>query len=207
MPVSKKQLLPKELSLWGILIGLVLCTNVGIQLMAEEKATTDTTKPAEQTSPFIGVDREVIIGTEITKDRAFLYAPPPNPHNPKDISQNDCMNCHAPRNDIKLKWRAIRPLAHKVYSQCLQCHVSQDRNTETPFVENDFVGLDFPGGGSRATDFSPPTIPHKEYMRENCLSCHGATGYAEIKTLHPDRSQCVQCHVGEAAADYTRPPL
>lgn len=179
---------------------------VGTEVTAE--ATPDQ-EPSGALAPreevvFDGVERDAVVGTRITQDRSFLYAPPPMPHDRKDVSQGDCLNCHAPVTNIAKKWRAIRPLAHEVYSQCLQCHVAQDRSVTDLFVESEFVGLDFPGEGSQAHEYAPPTIPHKVFMRENCLSCHGDTGYADFRTSHPERSQCMQCHVGELEADYTR---
>ena len=165
-----------------------------------EKALPALTK---ETSPFVGIDREAKLGDTITSSRSFLYAPPPMPH--QGIKQQDCMNCHAPENDIKKKWRSIRPVAHEHYSQCYQCHVTISRDDETPFAPSDFLALDLPGEGSRNNDYSPPTVPHKVFMRENCLSCHGPTGYSDYRTTHPDRSQCLQCHVPEASVDYTRP--
>ena len=70
---------------------------------------------------------------------------------------------------------------------------------------NTFIGLDLPGKGSRAHALAPPTTPHKTFMRENCLSCHGPTGNWRIKTKHPYRTQCLQCHAPEAGQDFTRP--
>jgi len=151
----------------------------------------------------VGIEREAKLGDSLAKSRSFMYAPPPMPH--QGVKQQDCMGCHAPVNDIKKKWRSIRPVAHKNYSQCYQCHVEKSREVEVPFVPSDFLALDLPGEGSQNHDYSPPTVPHKVFMRENCLSCHGETGYADYKTTHPERSQCLQCHVPEASVDYTRP--
>ena len=42
----------------------------------------------------------------------------------------------------------------------------------------------------------PPVIPHKVFMRENCQACHaGPAARKEIRTEHPERAQCRQCHV------------
>ena len=157
----------------------------------------------ETPSAFVPVERDAAVGREAAVDRAFFGAPPPVPHfSPR---QDDCLNCHAPENDIAKKWRAIAPIPHALYTQCYQCHVPKNRQALAPFVETDFVGLDFPGKGSREHDYAPPTTPHKVFMRENCLSCHGPAGDSRIRTEHPYRSQCLQCHVPEAEADYTRP--
>ena len=46
---------------------------------------------------------------------------------------------------------------------------------------------------------SPPTIPHTLQLRENCLACHGgAASRVEIRTSHPERPRCRQCHVPES---------
>jgi cytochrome c-type protein NapB len=71
-------------------------------------------------------------------------------------------------------------------------------NTERVFQANDFEPLrqDL-RPGSRAHPGAPPVIPHKVFMRENCLSCHsGPGGREEIRTTHPERTRCMQCHVG-----------
>jgi hypothetical protein len=64
-------------------------------------------------------------------------------------------------------------------------------------VASDFQGLpqDLRSGG-RLHNFAPPTIPHKMLMRENCLACHsGPAAREEIRTSHPERERCRQCHV------------
>ncbi len=63
-------------------------------------------------------------------------------------------------------------------------------------------------------DGSPLWIPHDLQLRGNCLACHGGpAAVAEIRTAHPERANCRQCHVpadapaapGEAEAVFTRP--
>jgi cytochrome c-type protein NapB len=42
---------------------------------------------------------------------------------------------------------------------------------------------------------SPPPIPHALQMRENCRACHAGPGaVAELRTTHPERVTCRQCH-------------
>jgi len=150
--------------------------------------------------------REILVGGRITKDRAFFGAPPPVPHSIlSDRSSKDCLECHALQDRVAQRHQAIAPVPHSEFSQCMQCHVKGTDTREGLFRENSFVGLDYPGKGSRAHDFAPPTIPHKTWMRENCLSCHGLAGNFAIRTPHPVRSQCRQCHAAEASQDYTRP--
>ena len=150
--------------------------------------------------------REDPVGTEITADRAFWGAPPVMPHTfAGDLDGKYCLTCHAQENRIEKRQQAIAPVPHAEFSQCQQCHVNGSDKTVTEFGETLFVGLDFPGKGSRANDYAPPTMPHKKFMRENCLSCHGPAGKQKIATPHPYRSQCQQCHVPDASKNYDRP--
>lgn len=168
--------------------------------------------PAPAASPEAGSERDfrqpirdAAVGKEITASRAYWGAPPPVPHSIRsERSSASCLECHALENRIEKRQQAIAPLPHAEFSQCLQCHVKAEPKAE-PFRQNDFVGLDFPGKGVRAYAQAPPTIPHKLFMRENCLSCHGPTGMARVRVTHPERSQCVQCHLPEASNEYSRP--
>jgi cytochrome c-type protein NapB len=78
--------------------------------------------------------------------------------------------------------------------RCLQCHVF--RLTDDVFAANSFVGLPQDlRRGKRLNGISPPTIPHKTFMRENCSACHsGPAAREEIRTSHPERIRCRQCH-------------
>ncbi len=50
--------------------------------------------------------------------------------------------------------------------------------------------------GDRATAGAPPRIPHRMLMRENCVACHDGPGAREeVRTSHPERWRCRQCHV------------
>ena len=51
-------------------------------------------------------------------------------------------------------------------------------------------------GANKALSSSPPVIPHQIQLRENCLSCHaGPSAPKEIRVTHPERVNCMQCHV------------
>lgn len=149
--------------------------------------------------------REDPVGLTITEDRAFWGAPPPMTHAFADERSNDCLTCHARENRIEKQHQAIAPVPHPEYTSCQQCHVNGSQADVEDFRENLFVGLDYPGKGSRAHSYAPPTIPHKTFMRENCLSCHGPAGKQRIASPHPYRSQCQQCHVPDASKSYDRP--
>ena len=201
----------KYLSMILLLTGLCLFLTLAIGQEAD-KTTPDAAPEAvstpERSTPrdFSQPVREPAVGREISKYRAFLGAPPPVRHSIRTERSSDfCLECHATENRIELRQHAIAPMPHQEHSQCLQCHVKGNNKKIQPFRENDFVGLDMPGKGSRAHPFAPPTIPHKTFMRENCLTCHGPSGIRAIRTDHPDRSQCLQCHVPEATQNYDRP--
>lgn len=147
--------------------------------------------------PFFSIKRVATLQTNAL-DRAFFTAPPPVDHfwDTEQDSQS-CMQCHARKFRIEKRHKPIVPVPHAEYSQCLQCHVRGNRKDVKPFVENQFVGLGEPGKGQRAHSKAPPTVPHRTFMRDNCISCHGPTGDYRIRTTHPNRTQCRQCHVQE----------
>ena len=91
---------------------------------------------------------------------------------------------------------------------CTQCHVEQSFTTlgmhgalGTSFGSSAFKGAEAPRKGTRAFPEAPPTIPHTTHMRENCLACHGAAGSAPLRTSHPSRVSCQQCHVPSSTSD------
>lgn len=171
-------------------------------------STTEKNEPARAETPaekFPSIGRALPLAP--MKDRAFWGAPPPIPHRVKsERNSASCLECHSLERRVGRGQRATAPVPHAEFSQCMQCHVKgYEGRHEPPFVENSFVGLASPGPGSRAHPYAPPTMPHRLFLRENCLSCHGPKGDTRLQTSHPDRSQCLQCHVPEAVVDYTRP--
>lgn len=162
---------------------------------------------AGMTRAFPSVTRTNTVGQNPLTDRAFFGAPPVIIHRGILTSerQTDCLQCHAKENRVEFRHQAIAPVPHAEFSQCTQCHVRADPEIKPFRAGSAFAGLDLPGKGSRAHPVAPPTVPHKTFMRENCLSCHGPTGNWRIKTPHPYRTVCLQCHAPEARQDYTRP--
>ena len=130
--------------------------------------------------------------------RAYDGAPPVIPHENMGMT---CVSCH---NEVGMELADVGfapPSPHEItegmnaLSRCQQCHVFQQ--TANVMVANGFVGLrqDL-RRGSRLNPLAPPTIPHKTFMRENCVACHsGPAAREEIRTPHPERSRCSQCHV------------
>lgn len=72
---------------------------------------------------------------------------------------------------------------------------------DATFAANLFDGLDSPDHGARAWSIAPPQIPHRTLMRERCESCHGVGGRDAMRSTHPDRQSCTQCHAPNAALD------
>ncbi len=73
---------------------------------------------------------------------------------------------------------------------------------QTGVVDNGFVGLAAPTGGPRAYAGAPPQIPHSTWMRSDCHSCHGVAGQLGMRSTHPWRQSCEQCHAPSAALDH-----
>lgn len=178
----------------------LICSMLAWATWAADQAQT------EKPRTFASLTRTNTVGKKPLTDRAFFGAPPVIVHRGIVTSERsaDCLRCHAKENRIERRHQAIAPVPHAEYSQCTQCHVKADPASRPFRGTNSFLGLDLPGKGSRAHPLAPPTTPHKIFMRENCLSCHGPTGNWRIKTKHPYRTQCLQCHAPEAKQDYTR---
>ena len=130
--------------------------------------------------------------------RLFDGAPPVIPHENQGMA---CVACHNQEGMAVDGLGFAPPSPHEEtaglseVAWCQQCHVFS--NDVEPFVANDFAGLrqDL-RRGERLNDLAPPVIPHKVFMRENCQACHaGPAAREEIRTEHPERLQCSQCHV------------
>jgi cytochrome c-type protein NapB len=184
---------------------LAVCASSAL-LTAADKPTSEPTTPYNARRSFAQPVRDDPVGRTIAANRSFWGAPPPMPHTfAGDRDGTYCLTCHARETRIEKRQQAIAPVPHAEYSQCQQCHVNGTDRSQAVFRESLFVGLDFPGKGTRAHPFAPPTIPHKTFMRDNCLSCHGPAGKQRIASPHPFRSQCQQCHVPDASKNYGSP--
>jgi len=134
--------------------------------------------------------------------RLFDGAPPVIPHPPMGAP---CVSCHNAEGMAVEGVGFSPPSPHELtagmsaLSRCQQCHVFQQ--TEESWVGNSFVGLaqDL-RRGSRLYRGAPPVMPHGRLMRENCQACHsGEAAREEIRTSHPERLRCAQCHVEQVA--------
>ncbi len=153
--------------------------------------------PATGNDPLIlkAIDMEARLAALAEREelRAYFGAPPVIPHEIDQLdSEADCMTCHAePENP---------QLPHARLASCTQCHVIQENDLfiETDGAGNSFSGLEEPVGGSRAWQGAPPTIPHSTLMRDRCLSCHGPDDHEGLRSSHPERLSCRQCHASSA---------
>jgi len=154
--------------------------------------------------------------------RAYPGAPPRIPHEltPEEFRTGACNTCHE-RGGYSRRFAAYVPVTpHPGNGPCLQCHVGADELMAVSLVSRDSnrrchqchgaggspradagTSLDWrpaawPHLASRAPARTPPPIPHDLQSRGNCLACHaGPAAVAEIRTTHPERADCRQCHV------------
>lgn len=135
--------------------------------------------------------------------RLYDGAPPVIPH--RGFS-SPCISCHNAEGMAVEGMGFSPPSPHEItaglsaISRCQQCHV--ERLTEDVFVASAFVGLEQNlRRGRRLSELAPPVMAHPTFMRENCLACHsGPAAREEIRTPHPERARCQQCHVQQRVA-------
>lgn len=154
--------------------------------------------------------------------RAYDGAPPVVPHPITQDSSAACLACHG--QGLQVKDRFASKISHPTFGgSCTQCHVSTQNAFSAaeaalwtalwtaPLTENTFRGKEAPAAGARAWPGAPPTVPHSTLMRSDCMSCHGPSGLFALRTPHPERQSCVQCHVPSAENDQRQfvaaPPL
>jgi cytochrome c-type protein NapB len=138
--------------------------------------------------------------------RAYEGAPPVVPHPIVQADSTSCLLCH--EKPTRIGERIAPAMSHRAYASCTQCHVSDlglpiEWNTGRFAIDSnsEFKGEHVTSAGIRAYEGAPPTIPHRTLMRENCMSCHGQGGTSAIRTSHPDRQSCTQCHAPNAGYD------
>lgn len=134
--------------------------------------------------------------------RAYAEAPPVIPHEvDAEIAQTmNCNVCHA-QGGYAPKFNAYAPVTpHPQYENCMQCHV--ESGDDPLFAQTAWQRARPPQVRRSALPGGPPPIPHTLQLRDNCLSCHaGPAAVAEVRTTHPERVNCVQCHVPRTVPD------
>ncbi|UCF37765.1 MAG: hypothetical protein JSU96_02550 [Acidobacteriota bacterium] len=139
-----------------------------------------------------------------TERRAFYTAPPTVPHELDGLENGDCLTCH--EDVLDLGDQVSAPTPHPEYFNCLQCHVGTAPlpiAETTPDVASDWKGLAEPTLIERANPKAPPSIPHRLFLRDRCLSCHHPDHPNPAqRTSHPERSNCQQCHVADQEREF-----
>lgn len=142
---------------------------------------------------------------ERAERRAFDGAPPTIPH-PIGESTVICVDCH--RGGMTLGDLVVPAMSHQDLGSCTQCHVRAE--IDRPWSGTEMIAASLFEGVDSAEDrgdieatwaLAPPTIPHTTWMRSNCDSCHGSTGHQALRSPHPDRVSCTQCHIPSAALE------
>jgi nitrate reductase (cytochrome), electron transfer subunit len=129
--------------------------------------------------------------------RAYDGAPPVLPH---QRFPSPCLSCHAERRVEIAGLGVAPPSPHGLTpgmaaARCDQCHVPRDE--DRLYTRTRFEGLEagWSGPAHRLYPGAPPVVPHRIFMREDCLACHsGPAARPEIRTTHPERVSCLQCH-------------
>lgn len=163
------------------------------------------TDPVEQT------EEERVKSLEARRERrAYAGAPPVVPHPIEEREALACLSCH--KTGSLVGGLRAPMMSHEEFSMCVQCHAPM--REEAPSVQargsvggqNTFAGVMEGGPGEIAWSGAPPTIPHSMFMREQCNSCHGPYGAQGLRTPHPVRSSCTQCHAPAAPFEQSGPP-
>ncbi len=134
---------------------------------------------------------------EYLERRAYPGAPPVIPHDVKEngVEKSDCQSCHE-EGGYAEKFEAYAPVTPHLRDEmqnCRQCH--QPAGTEKTFRKTDWKTVTPPGNDRPGLPSAPPRIPHDLQYRTFCVSCHSGPGAVEgLRTDHPDRSNCRQCH-------------
>lgn len=141
--------------------------------------------------------------------RAYAGAPPRTPHSVAGMSVYACQACHGNGLSVNAGQVIAPQMPHPLYLNCLQCHETLGEQPpggppagrEDVAAGNTFIGAAEAKNGPRFLQGAPPQIPHPTLMRTNCLSCHGTLGKQGMKSSHPWRENCQQCHAQSAALD------
>ena len=128
--------------------------------------------------------------------RQYSGSPPFIPHvvEEKFGEEINCLSCHGAGGWVEQYEKHAPVTPHPEMASCRQCHVP--RGTGELFRETEWVSLPPVRLGASALPGSPPPVPHRLQMRENCLSCHAGPGaVTSIRSEHAERGNCRQCHV------------
>lgn len=174
-----------------------------VRLAAFSRTITNSAPPD---SSLVAVMKQTSLQHRATR-RAYNGAPPVIPHETLERpSAESCLACH--ESGAALGAFTVPRMSHARYENCLQCHAPASglRIQGPQPAPNRFSGSPAPLHGQRAWQGAPPTLPHTTHMREQCLSCHGATAAPGLQTTHPERQSCLQCHALSALLEQAPNP-
>jgi nitrate reductase (cytochrome), electron transfer subunit len=158
-------------------------------------------------------DRQAALARRAVR-RAYDGAPPTVPHPVDERAVPNCSVCH--QDGARIGDVIAPAMSHAPFQSCQQCHVpgavtapplvaandAHGQSSSAPWAtKNEFTALRFGGVGERAWIGAPPVMPHPLWMRQQCDSCHGVSGHPGLRTSHPERQSCVQCHAPQAALE------
>jgi cytochrome c-type protein NapB len=169
---------------------------------AQQSRLSDLKSTVDPLAEFTISEAEKLFALQLRSlNRAFNGAPPTVPHPIEQTTVESCLACHG--EGLKSETLRASKMSHQFLANCTQCHVESNslHLPASAFVGTTFVGLPAPLGGPKAYDGAPPQIPHTTWMRVDCMSCHGLNGVQGIRTTHPWRQNCQQCHAPSAESE------
>lgn len=180
-------------------------TNAPVYTDAVPTLTRPVPLPVGPSQPRTDPLREAALRQRADR-RAYEGAPPTIPHAIDQTQAPNCLVCH--ERGMQVAGKTAPVMSHRRFESCIQCHVpavSPFPLQEEPVAGNAFLGMARAGRGERAWPGAPPVMPHPTLMREDCGSCHGTRGAFGLRTPHPERGSCVQCHAPSALLDQRLP--
>lgn len=183
----------RRLLLLTLMVGIAPLISMELACAPAKKVIKTPSKPKiDRSTPpaFVPPSSPALVAAraERAARRAYVGAPPPMPaDHDRDAT---CDDCHDGGD-------APTP-PHRALTACKQCHVyskpAPGIAAATAF-SNQFKSAGPAGRGPRAFKGAPPVIPHRVQMRSRCLTCHGKEANKALRTSHPQRRNCRQCHV------------
>lgn len=162
--------------------------------------------PAAGPVPAPGLEERALALAARAARRAYDGAPPVVPHPISQESSASCLACHGP--GLVMRGKVATKISHAPHASCTQCHVPSGglglqagvsawpAQSAPPPAPPHPKSSPVPGA-----TLPPPKIPHATFMRGDCVSCHGPAGLFGLRTPHPERQSCLQCHVPDASLD------
>ncbi|MBW2368039.1 MAG: cytochrome C [Deltaproteobacteria bacterium] len=152
---------------------------------------------------YAEISRDYLLGGSTERTLSDYYArrqyagsPPEIPHPlAEEWGQKiACLTCHVKGGWTEELKRHTPLTPHPEQTSCRQCHLKA--GTDQLFREIDWLSVPPPRLGRSYLPGAPPPIAHDLQMRENCIACHvGPGAVVTIRTEHPSRGYCRQCHV------------